>query len=105
MYGVKRWALMPPPHAVYTREHPLSWFRMKLKQHRDRGEALSCVQHSGDILYVPDGWGHGILNTAETAGYALRCCMKLPDSGTLSCGPNLMLNLVNLKPVRFSTEV
>jgi oxalate decarboxylase/phosphoglucose isomerase-like protein (cupin superfamily) len=26
------------------------------------GRALRCVQHAGDVVYVPDGWGHGVFN-------------------------------------------
>lgn len=33
-------------------------------------DALHCVQEAGDIMYVPTGWAHAILNTRETVGVA-----------------------------------
>jgi hypothetical protein len=27
-------------------------------------------QRPGDVIYVPDSWGHGILNLEESAAYA-----------------------------------
>ena len=29
-----------------------------------------CVQRAGDLLYVPDGWAHGVLNLGATVGWA-----------------------------------
>lgn len=33
-------------------------------------DALHCVQEAGDVIYVPTGWAHAILNTKETIGIA-----------------------------------
>ena len=30
-----------------------------------------CIQESGDLVYIPDGWGHAVENLAESVGYAL----------------------------------
>ena len=27
-----------------------------------------CIQESGDLVYVPDGWGHAVENLAESVG-------------------------------------
>ena len=32
---------------------------------------LECTQFAGDVMYVPRGWGHAILNMATSIGYAL----------------------------------
>ena len=32
---------------------------------------LRCVQRPGDVLWVPDYWGHAVLNLDETVGVAL----------------------------------
>ena len=32
---------------------------------------LECVQEAGDILFIPSGWHHGVLNTQESVGIAL----------------------------------
>ena len=31
---------------------------------------LRCVQPAGTALFVPAGWGHGVLNLQETVGFA-----------------------------------
>ena len=44
--------------------------------HRRRGEGnqagvLECTQHPGELMYVPDMWGHATLNLRESIGVAL----------------------------------
>ncbi len=34
-------------------------------------EAMECTQNAGDVLYVPEGWGHGTENIGLTMGIAL----------------------------------
>ena len=34
---------------------------------------LRCVQHAGDLVYVPDGWGHGVLNLEVSVGSPNHC--------------------------------
>lgn len=60
--GKKRWWLQPPSLAAMSRLHPLD-------VQRGDGEALQCYdtacvleQEVGDVMYVPDMWGHAILN-------------------------------------------
>lgn len=31
---------------------------------------MECVQESGDVLFIPEAWGHSVLNLAESVGYA-----------------------------------
>lgn len=33
--------------------------------------ALECTQGAGDVMYVPRGWGHAVLNTRTSVGFAL----------------------------------
>ena len=33
-------------------------------------QPLECVQEQGDLIFVPDFWGHGVLNLAESIGFA-----------------------------------
>lgn len=34
------------------------------------GDVLECVQHPGDVLFIPDGWHHGVLSLGETVSFA-----------------------------------
>jgi len=60
VFGRKRWALRPPPVATleYTRHPTLVFAEYEQKQAAAAG-VLQCIQESGDILVVPDGWGYG----------------------------------------------
>ena len=31
---------------------------------------LQCRQESGDVLFVPEAWGHAVLNVGESVGVA-----------------------------------
>ena len=60
--GKKRWWLQPPSLAAMSRVHPLD-------VQGGNEEALQCYdtarvleQEVGDVMYVPDMWGHAILN-------------------------------------------
>jgi hypothetical protein len=33
-------------------------------------DALHCLQEAGDVIFVPTGWAHAILNMKETVGIA-----------------------------------
>ena len=46
----------------------------------DRVHAVTCMQRAGDVLYVPNGWGHAILNTRTSIGFAgeFRVVASLP---------------------------
>ena len=35
------------------------------------GALLSCVQEAGDLAFVPKGMAHGVLNLAESVGFAI----------------------------------
>lgn len=30
-----------------------------------------CVQHPGDLLFVPSGWAHSVINIDEVVGIAV----------------------------------
>jgi len=37
---------------------------------KGRTVPIECVQEEGDLLYVPDGWGHATLYITDTVGIA-----------------------------------
>lgn len=85
--GRKRWFLWPPSSAVYSRKHAHAWFREDYPnlqvpclhsvshpthaQMQGQDKPLACVQEAGDVVFVPDLWGHAVLNLDEAIGFAL----------------------------------
>ncbi len=74
IYGQKRWFLYPPDKAFYSKQRVLDWWR---DNHIDGEGAwskeappLECVQYPGDMMFVPDMWGHGVINLKESIGLA-----------------------------------
>ena len=63
-FGRKTWYLRPPPTATYSVEPPRAW-RGKPR------DAVVCEQRAGDILYIPGGWGHAVINEEPSVGAAV----------------------------------
>lgn len=68
-YGQKRWFLFPPPFAVYSKQHVWDWWKTR-HGNRPFESAWECVQHPGDLVFVPDMWGHAVINLKESVGLA-----------------------------------
>ena len=56
---------------MYTRRHAMvDAARVPEEAQAENHTAFRCVQQPGDLIYVPDSWGHGVLNLGATAGWA-----------------------------------
>ena len=64
--GRKLWTLQAPSNATYSRVHA----QLEVTMPVGDGEAFRCVQEAGDVIFVPDSWGHAVLNLEESAAYA-----------------------------------
>lgn len=82
MYGHKTWFLMPPAHSIYSTVPIAEWIVAELNDDGDaskhgsqhpswRSHMRVCEQHAGDVMYVPHGWGHGVLNMENSIGVAV----------------------------------
>jgi hypothetical protein len=64
--------LYPPSRAFYSRQPALEWYREASllwdSESPSANKPLQCMQHAGDIIYVPRDWGHGVLNVQSTVG-------------------------------------
>jgi len=103
-HGRKLWALLPPGGAEYSTRPPAMWMELAMRKHggprwarrlvgskpqerlggHDGGAhpgigMLWCEQRAGDIVVVPDGWGHAVLNLEPSSGVALE--LRLPVDG------------------------
>ena len=71
IYGRKRWFLFPPASAIYSTKPALLYlledYPLQVAQGR---KPLECMQEAGDILVLPTGWGHAVLNVRESIGAA-----------------------------------
>ncbi len=69
VYGVKRWYLWPPSKAYFAFDHARDWEEEYLGGSRDP-LAVVCVQGPGDVVYVPENWGHAVVNLADSVAAA-----------------------------------
>jgi hypothetical protein len=99
-HGEKRWYIVPPAAAEYTTVPVSDYVLDVLPRLKDRGggktvtkgssaagaggvgggnggmwgpgsRPLVCTQRAGDVIFVPGGWGHAVLNTETVIGYAV----------------------------------
>ena len=69
VYGQTRWYLYPPPAAFYTKLPAWDWWLVSERGGHEG--AMECVQHPGDIIFVPDMWGQSSVNLRESIGLTL----------------------------------
>ncbi len=80
-YGRKRWVLFDPNEAFYSVKSSLTFFQNDVPDIRAKERKvftaadfemtpLEFVQEAGDIMLLPDYWGHGTLNLETTVGIA-----------------------------------
>ena len=84
--GKKRWALFPPtelsglvksdlkPKGIGLDGESVTWFQkmypktktFEWRSVQKKPPPLDVVQNAGEIMYVPDGWWHAVLNLTHT---------------------------------------
>lgn len=81
--GRKRWAFYPPgqkPPGTQFRQgdkdtieydsvSSLSWFKEVLPTLSGDDKPIEAVQEAGDIIYIPSGWWHCVINLTESVAY------------------------------------
>ena len=91
-YGKKAWYIVPPSAAEYMTVPIHEYILEVLPKTKDKlvsttnknittsstssfwgpnSRPLTCIQEAGDVIYVPHGWGHGVLNLETVIGYAV----------------------------------
>lgn len=77
VHGRKKWFVYTPARTIYSRKTALLWTQEDLPLLDEDERPLECVQHPGDVVYVPLDWGHAVLNMDEnTFGVALELLNK-----------------------------
>eukprot|EP01038_Epipyxis_sp_PR26KG_P009381 gene9381-12640_t len=72
VYGAKKWFLYPPHDMIMSSSHILDFMDKDLErlQHANSVSPLTCIQTAGDVMIVPEQWGHGVLNLQESIAIA-----------------------------------
>jgi len=89
LVGRKRWALYPPGRVppgvkveadddgfVYSFEapDPLSWLRDVLPRLAQHERPIEFTQQAGELVFVPSGWWHQVLNLEPTVSVTQNLC-------------------------------
>ena len=70
-YGKKHWYLLPPGHNLMGKKQVFKWVEEDVASLKAQGyEFTECVQQQGDVLIVPELWGHAVLNTQDSIAVA-----------------------------------
>ena len=64
IHGAKQWFLTPPDEAGFSNVHPAD------DMMQQRNHVISCVQLENEIIFVPRGWGHAVINHGDTVAMA-----------------------------------
>ena len=68
-YGAKRWFVFPPHRQILSNKPISEWVDEDLPSLLT--PPFECTQEAGDIMFVPHGWTHGVLNLKSTIAVAM----------------------------------
>ena len=86
VFGRKRWMVWPPARSFYSAKHPHRWFTEDYETVKALNPPLECIQERGDLFFIPDQWGHMVINlndalaVAETGFFGRDSLTGLPAS-------------------------
>jgi hypothetical protein len=80
MYGKKRWFLLPPSQALYSTIPVSSWVaNTPLDGPKAHTGLKMCTQLEGDVMYVPHGWAHAVMNLETSVGLSVEFSSVLQE--------------------------
>lgn len=68
--GRKRWFLFPPSERIWSAKPVSAWLKDDCAM-SGRGAPLEVIQGPGDIIYVPENYGHAVINLDDTLAVAI----------------------------------
>jgi len=70
-YGRKHWYIYPPSRNLMGKKQTLLWVEEDLEDLKAQGYLpYECTQEPGDVLIVPELWGHAVLNVRDSVAVA-----------------------------------
>jgi hypothetical protein len=79
--GRKRWFLYPQSISYWSKKPTLAWLLDGDAHGAGAGEQpLECIQHPGDVMYVPTEYGHAVINVEDSIAFAQEV-MQVPEHG------------------------
>lgn len=86
VHGEKRWWLFPPGVAFFDVRHIKKWSSDAVlglpaiaNSTVEGKRVLECVQRAGEVMVLPDMWGHAVYNTKDSIGVAYEFHGSLVD--------------------------
>lgn len=71
MYGAKYWMIYPPHNQIMSNMQTLEYLETDMLRFKERNvKPVTCVQTAGDVLIIPESWGHAVLNIQESVTMA-----------------------------------
>ena len=73
VHGLKLWLLVPPEYSIYSTLHPIEEMKDLILSRNLSSFCPHCrvvLQRSSQVVFVPEQWGHLVLNLAECLGMA-----------------------------------
>ena len=91
IYGAKKWFLYAPRNAIMSNKQIKDYTESDMRRMMGRGKVhmkggeerdfntlqanhsvspMVCVQTAGDVMIVPEAWGHGVLNIQDSVAVA-----------------------------------
>ena len=80
VFGERRWFLTPPRFAKVRTGSVIDWYKQDYQNASQRADhsMIELIQRPGEMLYIPAGWGHAVINTANV----VRCAWRLVLRGS-----------------------
>jgi len=78
VYGAKKWLVYPPHYKIMSSNQILDFFETDMDYFKKKGiQPLTCIQTAGDVMIIPESWGHGVLNLQESIAVATEAKVNL----------------------------
>merc|ERR1712153_267595 len=74
LVGRKRWFFVPPGNNFWSRKPISTWFDSDYAKMPK--PLFQCVQEPGDVIYVPEVYGHAVLNVEDSVAVATEVVVK-----------------------------